>query len=481
MKNNSASWVAVSSSKELVNSWDLFDTLMTRFYLEPEETFRVIDSKFPGLDYFNRRIQAQRSLDRLGKPYDLYEIYRQMVREGLAEHDAENLLLQELFHEQELLFPIRSNIEQVSEEDIIVTDMYLSDQMLSDLVWKICGLRMLKPVVRSNWGKSTGTIWPEVLKHYVIRRHFGDHPRSDFETPRRFGIHTRLVTDAGLTPWEKKIAALGEPHLALLLREARLRGTPSSADPLLGVIGGAYLTLLYAYSVWLHLSYGKRDVRFVFLRRDCEDLSRVFAALFPGAEVKQIDLNRHIAATNDPGFNGVLAAQLSPNSLLVDVVGTGRSVFQFMENADITVFRFTTLIYLDALLRKNEVERRHAEVGRGRFDFFIRQSELGKHHYPLECLLQTEYPPVVALGLDVRSGGIVRSHGKSDLSHEEKSLVRAKSGLVQEFMNCLQRRSYRLGDIAAAELLIKESLGQILDARDIPNRFPSFLARERAR
>ncbi|MBL1264795.1 hypothetical protein [Candidatus Methylomicrobium oryzae] len=41
-------------------------------------------------------------------------------------------------------------------------------------------------------------------------------------------------------------------------------------------------------------------------------------------------------------------------------------------------------------------------------------------------------------------------------------------------MNCLQWWNYPLCDIAAAELLIKESLGQILDACDLRTAFRRF-------
>lgn len=474
-----AQWMTGALSKELVNSWDLFDTLMTRFCLDPKDTFRLIDARHPEYGFFARRTRAQTALDKIGKPYVIHDIYRQMILEGLPEAEAWKLLRQELRAEHDLLFPVRSNIERVADDDIIVTDMYLSDQIIADFVWKICGLKTLKPAVRSNWGKATGSIWPALLKHYVIRKHHGDNPRSDVEIPRRYGIPAELIDNTRLTAWEKKISSLGQPHLALLLRETRLRGLPANAKPLLEFIAGPYLTLLYAYALWLDLSFGKRNVQFVFLRRDCEDLSRIFLSMFPDAEIKQIDLNRHIASVDDPDFNAVLGAQITPNSLLIDMVATGRSVFRFIDNTNTPFFGFVSLIYLDALLREHETALRDTDIDKGRFSFFIRQSELAKHHYPLECLLQTDYPPVISLGHDARSGGIIRRHGKSDLSHEERQLVKTKNVLLQEFMDCLRRRNHEACDITAAALLVKESVNEILNAREIPNSFPSFLAREK--
>ena len=123
-----------------------------------------------------------------------------------------------------------------------------------------------------------------------------NNPRSDVEIPRQHGIATELATEARLTGWESKIAGLGQQHLALILREARLRGARHGAGRLVrDFVAGPYLTLLYAFSAWIHEALGGRGVRFAFLRRDCEDLSRVFSAMFPFAEVMQIDLTRRLA------------------------------------------------------------------------------------------------------------------------------------------------------------------------------------------
>jgi hypothetical protein len=95
-------------------------------------------------------------------------------------------------------------------------------------------------------------------------------------------------------------------------------------------------------------------------------------------------------------------------------------------------------------------------------------------------LLPTEYPPVIALGHDVRSGGIVEVMENPTCRMREKTRAgekRPDAGVYELPATAeLSAMQYCRGG-----MLIKESLGQILDARDIPNRFPSFWVRERTR
>jgi hypothetical protein len=59
-----------------------------------------------------------------------------------------------------------------------------------------------------------------------------------------------------------------------MLRETRLRGVTNEAGPVQDIIAGPYLALLYGFSIWLMEKFGP-DRRFVFLRRDADDLARI--------------------------------------------------------------------------------------------------------------------------------------------------------------------------------------------------------------
>jgi predicted HAD superfamily hydrolase len=192
----------------MVNSWDVFDTLVSRFFVDPIDALRLVEQRAQEPDFVKRRLQAQADLDRVGAPYVVYDIYRRMIANGMEKTRALSLLSLELAIERELLFPIRAIVEMVEPGDIILSDMYLPDDFIFDVVRDLCGLDELRPIVRSNWGKASGTIWPEVMAHYTIRTHFGDNSRSDIENPSKYGIETSYVGNATPTAWELTVAPI---------------------------------------------------------------------------------------------------------------------------------------------------------------------------------------------------------------------------------------------------------------------------------
>jgi hypothetical protein len=472
-------WISGNISKELINTWDLFDTLLTRFYADPLDVFRMIEVKNPGFDFFRYRIEAQSLLDKIGKPYNLYDIYRKMAENGFQEESISGFLSTEIRTEFDLMFPIRSSIEQVSEKDIIVSDMYMSDHHIEELISQVCDLKGLRPAIRSNWGKNTGTIWPEILRHYLIRNHHGDNERSDYESPKKYGINSILITSSKPTEWERRVDNLGQKHLALLLREARLRGLGKDSTKIHDIFSGPYLTLLYAYSVWIFHRFSlNSQVNIVFLRRDGEDLAHIFSAMFPTCEVKQIDLTRMISHINEPEFNDALLHQINPNSILVDVVGTGRSPVNFLKTTRAKFKKISLMIFLDDLLNGDEIKIRNKDIDSGLFDFVIRRSQMGYSHSPLECLLQTPCPQLISISYDVSSGGVVRSFSKLDLSSNEAALIEDKNNLLKEFIGAIKHRGLEVCSADTAEKLMVTALIEIAQSQDIYKKFPSFIMRE---
>ena len=460
----------------MLNSWDAFDTLITRFSLAPEDVFHRIDRDAQGLDFRKRRLAAQAALDRIGRPYVLHDIYHRMVADGLPPDQAAGLIAYELECERDVLFPIRAVVERVQPGDLVISDMYWPDDVLTNMLRDICGLHDLRPVLRSNWGKATGTIWPEIQRHMIIRRHHGDNLHSDVERPKALGIPVEHITLAGLTAWEEGLAKSGQGLLALVQREARLRAVPHQATPVHDHLAGAYLTLLYAAASWLMQGLPP-GTPVAFLRRDTDDLARVFQTLFPFVPTQSLDLSRMFVVA--AGFDSDLAGQLKPGSVLVDMLATGRSALAFASRNRQKVKGFATIIHLDGLLTQDEVPWMQQEVNAGRMMWAIKQSELRAHHYPLECLLQTPHPQAVSLGYEAQSGGVVRSYGAMDLTPPEAALIIDKQVLLSAFANAIRSRRLEGCDVATAERLMRMSLDRILAETRLNEWFPSFVERER--
>ncbi|WP_158923831.1 hypothetical protein [Acidisphaera sp. S103] len=69
--------------KPVVTSWDVFDTLVARSVPNPNLIFGMVRICGDIADFVQRRMNAQAVLDRIGNPYVLHDIYRQMTVDGL--------------------------------------------------------------------------------------------------------------------------------------------------------------------------------------------------------------------------------------------------------------------------------------------------------------------------------------------------------------------------------------------------------------
>jgi hypothetical protein len=451
--------------KPVVDSWDVFDTLLTRFMPDPNFVFQFLDHKHPG--FAAARLAAQKALDQIGKPYVIYEIYAQMQRAGLPETQSRLYLAEELATERALMFPIKSAVSQLAPQDIIVSDMYLSGEHITFLLADICGVHGNAPVIRSNWGKGSSTIWPKLLEHYVIRTHHGDNPHSDHAVPRKFGINCVLRRHTEHTDWEKTLIGQGFDQLARIQREARLRTLEDDASLFETLAAGPYLTLLLAFASYLPFRFGQ-TVSYGFLSRDADDLATFFRALHPAIPSFNIDISRRLAS--NPANDAIFRNLLSPGCVLVDLVSTGRSVRGLLDRAGISGATFMTLLFLNQLMRPSDpaFSGQHLHAA----------SAFGGNHFALELLLQSPYPPVSAVALDPPSGGIIRTLGSPELRPAEYKMIMTKTALVTAFLASLSSRRMPPLTEPQTQNLIELALRDIMSSRLSLSLFPSFAARE---
>jgi hypothetical protein len=468
--------MAPSPPKPIVTSWDVFDTLLARFTPNPNTVFQLIEAQRNAPGFVTRRMDAQAALDRIGQPYVLHDIYRRMAADGLPEAEARALLRHEVETERSLLYPILRNTARVEPPDLIISDMYLPPEIIAGFLSDAGELHTHLPIIRSNWGKHTGTIWPFVLASYVVRRHVGDNPASDVKVPAGFGIDCELVQDSRFTPWETRLQELGLAHLALVQREVRLRCVPPGATAFHAAAVGPYLTLLVSFAQHLVHRFGS-TAEFAFLSRSADEPARVFAGLYPEIPLRSLDISRRLTAA--PDLDPIFNAGITPATVVVDMVGTGRSFFRFAERNGSPGRALILFAFLDLLLSPAERAQADRRAAEGRFDHVHRITGGGLAHWRLEHLLQAHYPPVSFVALDPRSGGVVRRFGAGEMDQTEARLVGWKSAVVTELVRTLRRRG--LPDPGAARVVpaMEQALRAILADQTITAPFTSFTAREK--
>jgi len=186
-----------------MNSWDCFDTLVTRKYFHPQTVFHAVAAKLNDPSFVQRRINAERQSN------GTYEgIYK-----NLPQVDPNIEFETELEH----CFGIVENLQKVKDGDIIVSDMYLKPEQVARILTS-CGLNKDVKVYVTPGGKHSGTIWQHLGK---IDNHIGDNLHSDVHSPNKHGINAIHYTESNFTDYEAFVLSQNA-QLAFWMRFIRL-------------------------------------------------------------------------------------------------------------------------------------------------------------------------------------------------------------------------------------------------------------------
>lgn len=225
-------------TKPKVNSYDMFDTLIARkcgSYLgifeevadsihQPKfiEIRRKSESElyskgeFTFEDIYDNMINHMKEFDASAWNTTLLSIYRAKVDDPKSLSKMMREI--EISAERRNLIPIKENMDKLQPGDIIVSDMYLSQDFLKEFVPHYVS------VIVTNNGKAEGTIWSKLLEHYDIVSHTGDNEHSDVKTPSEHGIACQLSTETKRTVVEETLAEkYSLPIIASNCRDLRLK------------------------------------------------------------------------------------------------------------------------------------------------------------------------------------------------------------------------------------------------------------------
>lgn len=183
-----------------VISFDIFDTLIKRTVLDPKTVFRMVEERTGVTGFADARYHVQTTQWKL----TLDEFYGVLKREqGYDEATAEKLKQTELQLEQEIILPRRSMTEvfeyakSLGKTVILVTDMYLDDGFLRDLLKKngIGGYSELYVSCRYRKLKFEG-LYEEVLRNRKEGEtvlHIGDNRFGDVDCAKKWGLDAFYV------------------------------------------------------------------------------------------------------------------------------------------------------------------------------------------------------------------------------------------------------------------------------------------------
>lgn len=311
------------TEKNNMVSFDIFDTLITRKTFYSYGIFMIVQKLIcTKLDerqyhYFCNNFCALRiGAEKDARLYaeqkgeeevTLDEIYNLLgYRNNLSNEIIKYIKKLEIQAEIDNTYPIISNIRILEklllegQQVVLITDMYLSEKVIRDILIKSSLVFCHIPIYVSSELKKTkysGSLFFEVAKNERVSFsnwvHYGDNKRSDYLLPKMLGIDARPVQPMPLNSWEREIGkklAL-ENNLTLqfyygIARNLRLEKNLSRAGQIGASIGGM---ILYPYVLWLIFKSIENGIkRLYFIARDGYILKRITDLII---KAQQLDIH----------------------------------------------------------------------------------------------------------------------------------------------------------------------------------------------
>ncbi|MCK9387109.1 MAG: hypothetical protein M0Q22_01775 [Sulfuritalea sp.] len=333
-----------------VNSFDLFDTLVARRCIDSFGILMAVEQAFNAKGFAVARRDAEFRIAGMRRAFDIYDIYDILVAAGtLARDDADKLLAAEVEAEFDNAVPIVENIDRVREGDLVITDMYLPQNLLRLLLQHI-GLRKHIHLYATNLGKHHGDVWSDIASRWIICSHTGDNLHSDVASPQGWGVPTAHYAGAQPSQIESIVMAQGFPLLARIMRSLRLTNPfpPGSQDAELWLLACQLNLPLLVFLV--RLVRARRDAtranKILFSARDCYLLSEIFSTLYPGERSEYLYVSREVLVAGGPAEEDYLVGNGLGDSLVCDLAATGSSWYEFSRRSEIRVNLFS-LIFID--------------------------------------------------------------------------------------------------------------------------------------
>lgn len=179
-----------------VVSFDIFDTLLLRPYVNPTDLFLHMERAYGKTFFQNVRVTAERNARRASPHEDvtLDEIYAQIDAQfqdmRQRELDWEEMVLRPNLEMRQIWNMARAQGKKI----VVASDMYLPHEFLARVLAKNGFGDYDKLYVSGDLGKtkSTGTMFDQIIRdmgvapHKIL--HIGDNKRADYKNPRRRGI-----------------------------------------------------------------------------------------------------------------------------------------------------------------------------------------------------------------------------------------------------------------------------------------------------
>ncbi len=308
---NVSYYVEASKDYDIV-SFDIFDTLIFRPLCEPTDLFYFIGEELGVMDFKNIRRWAEsdaRYKNYLKKKH--YEINLNDIWDNLADDvglDAkagvsiEEKLESDLCYANPFMLEVWNELINLGKDIIVVSDMYLSADLLNEILVKngFVGAKKLYVSNEYEMNKYEGKLFEQVKKDYPNKRimHIGDNPASDKTSAKKagFGAFPYPNTNKKMIEYRAYDMSyiIGSAYRGLVSNHLYNGLNTYSMEYEYGYLYGGIFVL--GYCSFIHDYCQKHDIdKILFLSRDGDILNRVYDILFPGENTEYVYWSRKAA------------------------------------------------------------------------------------------------------------------------------------------------------------------------------------------
>lgn len=302
--------------KAEVVSFDIFDTLLVRPYVQPTDLFVHMEKAYDCAGFAAERRDAERRT-RI-RHRELEDITLDMIYDEIddefkdmkaKERDWEEMVLRANPELKQVYDYVKAQGKKIA----ITSDMYLPAEFLAKVLRREGFDGWDKLYVSGDLGKTKGhkTIWPLLEKDFSVDKlnkilHIGDNPRGDFEAPKATGLSTVL--------YQRPMGQYSERDKRVINFRKQTNGN-LGASVLLGMLCFRWLQnrcnkinqenywswLGYNYGGPLHFAYAKfveqdalkNDINHIlFVAREGYILQKVFNKINPNIKTSYVYAQR---------------------------------------------------------------------------------------------------------------------------------------------------------------------------------------------
>jgi len=331
--------------KQVLRSFDIFDTVLTRAFAAPGDLFVALGEEggrqglinVEAREFARKRMAAEAAARQTAPAREpgVRDIYAVLAKDlGLAPAESDRLLELELELEAAALQPVPGMQEQVAAAReaagrvLFISDMYLPASFLERVLSQYGFFQPGDRIYVSGEAKASktaGSLYSRIRSELSAGEaewvHVGDNPRADDLVPRELGIVTAPVTRTRLNRYELlgrgegAVAPIWRSRLAAAMRLARLEGAGlADARRVIWSTGADVVgPLLFGFVFWCLRQAAELGIqRLYFIARDGQVLQKIGELICAawGLKVECRYLYGSRQAWRIPALDGVGAEEL---------------------------------------------------------------------------------------------------------------------------------------------------------------------------